>query len=153
MLLQIILPMTGRGKRLYLVVLLLMINTTLTTLPNGWYESWMIGTWLLPQRWLCLTQQLIRWGFSMFNCCRGTLSQPSVCVTSCSSVLMTAYWWNLALLKLSKTAGCSHLFSDHHNFIVFRSVCTHANLSTNFCTDLREIQLELNPEARVLLLK
>ena len=48
---------------------------------------------------------------------------------------------------------CRFFLYFHLRFIEFRSVCTHANLSTNFCTDLREVQLQLNPEGTALLLK
>ena len=37
--------------------------------------------------------------------------------------------------------------------LISRSICTHANLSINFCNDLREVQLELNPDCTALLLK
>ena len=36
---------------------------------------------------------------------------------------------------------------------IFRSICTHANISINFCNGLREVQLELDPDCTVLLLK
>ena len=35
----------------------------------------------------------------------------------------------------------------------FRNICTHANLSINFCNDLREVQQQLDPEGTVLLLR
>ena len=34
-----------------------------------------------------------------------------------------------------------------------RNICTHANLSINFCNDLRDVQQRLNPEGTVLMLK
>jgi len=35
----------------------------------------------------------------------------------------------------------------------FRNICTHANLSINFCNDLREVQGLLDPQAPSLLLR
>ena len=37
--------------------------------------------------------------------------------------------------------------------LLFRSVCTHANLSINFCNDLQEVQRHIKPEGTELLLK
>ena len=63
-------------------------------------------------------------------------------------------------LHLAKAFDCSHrkrlqvIFSTAITCEkVLRSICTHANISINFCNNLREVQAELDPQATALLLR
>ena len=63
------------------------------------------------------------------------LQKPSIAL-----IIKNCRWFQIVKCKIGFTSE-------------FRNICTHANLSINFCNDLREVQQQLDPEATALLLR